>query len=371
MTAAVVPSRPFGPTRFRAMFSARQAWGWLAVAATLSAAGLPPASAQTRRYTVPELTRAMAPAVVFIGNVGPNGQVASIGSGFVVNPDGVIVTNYHVIEGAHGLQVKMKDGEVYDRVDVLDYDVRRDLAVLKVRPFKKLPALALAATLPEPGEEAVAIGNPQGLEHTVSVGVVSAYRQAEGYRLIQISVPISPGSSGGPLFNMEGRVIGITSAGVVAEGAQNLNFAVPIEYVKPLLEYRSVPVPIAEFTKKMSASAPAGRRTAPRGGEGEVQAWRVAHDHGDTFQSFCLGVLYLKGDKIGYTNESNVHTWEVPVAAVKEAAKNAVYGADKNAFHIRLVTGTNFNLVAVNDQLQFVPPDPIILAVITAQAAAR
>lgn len=371
MSAVVVPSRSHRPIRSHAAPQATRSWLVLPLAAALATAGLPAARAQARRYTVPELTRSMAPAVVFIGNVGPNGQVASIGSGFVVDPDGVIVTNYHVIEGAHGLQVKMKDGEVYDRVDVLDYDVRRDLAVLKIRPFKKLPSLALASTLPEPGEDAVAIGNPQGLEHTVSVGVVSAYRQAEGYRLIQISVPISPGSSGGPLFNMEGKVIGITSAGVVAEGAQNLNFAVPIEYVRPLLEYRSVPVPIAEFTKKMSGSAPAARRGAARGGEGEVQAWRVAHDHGDTFQTFCLGVLYLKGDKIGYTNDSNVHTWEVPVTAVKEAAKNAVYAADKNAFHIRLVTGTNFNLVAVNDQLQFVPPDPIILAVITAQSAAR
>lgn len=372
MPAAVVPSRSLPSPRSLAAPPARYPLV-LPLAAALTMAGSAAAGAQAKRYTVPELTRAMSPAVVFIGNVGPNGQVASIGSGFVVDPDGVIVTNYHVIEGAHGLQVKMKDGEVYDRVDVLDHDVRRDLAVLKIRPFKKLPFLALASTQPEPGEDAVAIGNPQGLEHTVSVGVVSAYRQAEGYRLIQISVPISPGSSGGPLFNLEGKVIGITSAGVVAEGAQNLNFAVPIEYVRPLLEYRSVPVPIAEFTKKMGGSSggPAARRSTARGGEAEVQAWRVAHDHGDTFQTFCLGVLYLKGDKIGYTNDSNVHTWEVPVTAVKEAAKNAVYGADKNAFHIRLVTGTNFNLVAVNDQLQFVPPDPIILAVITAQTAAR
>jgi len=120
----------------------------------------------------------------------------SIGSGFVVNPDGVIVTNYHVIRGANALQIKMKDGEIYDRVDVVDHDERRDLAVIKSRAFKKLPTLTLASEQPEPGEEAVAIGNPQGLEHTVSVGVVSAYRQAEGYRLMQISVPISPGSDG-------------------------------------------------------------------------------------------------------------------------------------------------------------------------------
>ncbi|MCC7242673.1 MAG: trypsin-like peptidase domain-containing protein [Acidobacteria bacterium] len=329
----------------------------------------PAPSAQAKRYTVPDLTKAMAPAVVFIGNVDGRGQVASIGSGFVVDPDGVIVTNYHVIEGASALQVKMKDGEIYDRVEVLDHDQRRDIAVLKIRAFKKLPVVTLASEAPEAGEEAIAIGNPQGLEHTVSVGVVSAYRQAEGYRLIQISVPISPGSSGGPLFNIKGEVIGITSAGVVAEGAQNLNFAVPIDYARPLIASKSPPVPIAEFSKKMGAPAKAapssrsgGSRSGRAGGSDEpLGAWRVVHDHGDVFENFCVGVFYFTEDKMGFTNDSHVHVWEVPLSALKEIGKNAVYGADKQAFHVRLVTNTNYNFVAVNDQLQFQPSDPIIL----------
>lgn len=83
----------------------------------------------------------------------------------------------------------------------------------KIRAFKPLPTLALGeSSMVEVGEDAVAIGNPQGLEHTVSAGVISAFRQAEGFRLIQTSGPISPGSSGGPLFDLTGRVIGITSA---------------------------------------------------------------------------------------------------------------------------------------------------------------
>ncbi len=322
-------------------------------------------SAQGKRYTVPELTKAMAPAVVFIGNVDERGQVQSIGSGFVVDADGVIVTNYHVIKGANALQVKMKDGEIYDRVEVLDHDERRDIAVLKIRAFKKLPVVALASEAPEVGEEAVAIGNPQGLEHTVSVGVVSAYRQAEGYRLIQISVPISPGSSGGPLFNIKGEVIGITSAGVVAEGAQNLNFAVPIDYARPLMNSKNSAVPIAEFSKKMGAAPKAGaaRQEGRSAGSDEpLGAWRVVHDHGDVFENFCVGVFYFTADKMGFTNDSNVHVWEVPRSAMREIAKNAVYGADKQAFHVRLVTGTNYNFIAVNDQLQFLPSDPIIIA---------
>jgi hypothetical protein len=320
-----------------------------------------------KRYTVPELARTMSPAVVFIGNANRKGEVESIGSGFVVDPNGTIVTNYHVIQGAHALQVKMLDGEIYDRVDVIDHDERRDLAA-----FKPLPAVTLGSGSVEPGDEAVAIGNPKGLEHTVSVGIVSAYRQAEGYRLIQISVPISPGSSGGPLFDMYGRVIGITSAGVIAEGAQNLNFAVPIDYVRPLLSGGGTPLPIAEFSAKVGGAKPAARAPARRGGSDEVRAvWNVAHDHGDSFKSFCLGKLYLTDEKVGYTNDVGVHVWEVPLSAVNRVAKNSFYASEVNAFHVRLVTNTNYNLVVVNDQLQFVAPDMIIYTIQKAIADAR
>ncbi len=318
------------------------------------------------RYTVPELVKTMAPAVVFIGKADAKGEVTAIGSGFVTDPSGVIVTNFHVIAGAAGLLVKMKDGEIYDRVDVVDYDQRRDIAVLKIRAFKALPSLALSDREIDPGEEAVAIGNPQGLEHTVSTGVISAFRQAEGYRLMQISVPISPGSSGGPLFTLDGKVIGITSAGVVAEGAQNLNFAVPIGYVRPLLSSKSAPIPIAEFSKTVGGGPkPAVAKAADRsGGSNEiVGVWAVAHDHGDTFKTFCLGQLYLSANAIGFRNDAGIHNWEVPVTAVREAAKNAIYASEKKAFHVKLTTGTNYNLIAINDQLQYVEPDIILIAI--------
>jgi hypothetical protein len=263
--------------------------------------------------------------------------VKSIGSGFVADPSGIIVTNFHVIRGASSLQVKMKDGEIYDRVEVLDYDQRRDIAVLKIRAFKTLPSLPLSDKEIDTGEEAVAIGNPQGLEHTVSTGVISAFRQAEGYRLMQISVPISPGS-----------------------------------YVRPLLASKSAPIPIADFTAKVGGAAPAAaaspRRSENSGRPPEfIGVWPVAHDHGDTFETFCLGKLYLTADVIGYTNDGKIHMWEVPLAAVREAAKNAVYGINKKAFHIRLTTGTNYNLIALNDQLQYLDPDNLLIAIATAK----
>jgi hypothetical protein len=288
--------------------------------------------------------------------------VDSIGSGFVVDASGLIVTNYHVIEGAQALQVKSLDGEIYDRVDVVDHDERRDLAVIKVRPFKPMPIVQLATSSPEVGEDAVAIGNPKGLEHTVTAGMVSAFRQAEGYRLMQISVPISPGSSGGPVFNLAGRVIGIATSQI--KEAQNLNFAVPIDYARPLIESKNTPLTVAEFTRKVGGAAPAAPAPARTASKQPVGAWAVAHDHGDTFSTFCLGRLYVTPQAIGYTNDAGIHNWEVPLDAVREVAKNAVYGVDKNAFHIRLTTNTNYNLVALNDQLQYVAPDMIILQVL-------
>jgi hypothetical protein len=356
-----------GPLRKKLAYSIACVW-LIGASGAWPAAQVAQTASQTSRYTVPELVKAMAPAVVFIGKADAKGNVTSIGSGFVTDASGVIVTNFHVISGAISLLVKMKDGEIYDRVDVLDYDERRDIAVLKIRAFKPLPTLALATRDIEPGEEAVAIGNPQGLEHTVSTGIVSAFRQADGYRLMQISVPISPGSSGGPLFSMDGTVIGITSAGVVSEGAQNLNFAVPIGYLAPLLASKGTPLPIAEFTKKVGGTNPSAataRTSDTRASRDELLgAWSVVHDHGDTFTTFCLGKLYLTADKIGFGNDSGVHNWEVPISAVREAAKNALYGSEKKAFHIRLTTGTNYNLIAINDQLQYVEPDVILIAIL-------
>jgi hypothetical protein len=152
---------------------------------------------------------------------------------------------------------------------------------------------------------------------------------------------------------------------VVGEGAQNLNFAVPIGYVRPLLASKATPLPIAEFTKSVGGAAspaPAARASDTRATRDEILgAWGAVHDHGDTFTSFCLGKLYLTTDKIGFTNDSGIHNWEVPVSAVREAAKNALYGSEKKAFHIRLTTGTNYT-IAINDQLR-TSADIILIAI--------
>ena len=337
----------------------------LAVMATVaSASATDPAPG--KRGSIPDLVAQASPAVVFIGNVGANGEVQSIGSGFVVKPEGVVVTNFHVIEGAKALQVKMLDGEIYDRIEVIDYDVRRDLAVLKIPAFKTLPTVPLGdASQVLVGQEAVAIGNPQGFEHTVTTGVVSAFRRTEGYRLMQISVPISPGSSGGPLFDLDGKVIGITTSQWVGERSQNLNFAVPAEYVRPLLETKSDPISVAELPQRQPEAPPQQAvQTSGPAGEEPLAAWGVAHDHGSNFDEFCIGYLYISRDVIGFTTEAGAHAWEVPLSGVEEVKKNSLYGSEYGAFHVKLITGTNYNFVAVNDELQYMSPDAILITII-------
>ena len=89
------------------------------------------------------------------------------------------------------------------------------------------------------------------------------------------------------------------------------------------------------------------------------------------FENFCLGTLFIADDKIGFTNEAGVHNWMVPLSAIKEVAKNAAYGADKQAFHIRLVTNSNYNLIVVNDQLQYLGPDMLIIEMMQAMRGGR
>jgi S1-C subfamily serine protease len=176
---------------------------------------------------------AMATAAVVLIEV-DIGKKSRQGSGFIVTQDGMILTNYHVIRDATNATVRLASGDVYDRVSVMATDERRDLAVLKVSGFS-LPTLGLGnSDSVHIGMDVVAIGSPMGLENTVSTGIVSGRRtEPRGFKLIQISAPASTGSSGGPVLNREGRVIGIAASQF--RSGQNLNFAVPINYARGML----------------------------------------------------------------------------------------------------------------------------------------
>lgn len=242
----------------------------VSVAAQSSTSRPYPHSARTMSKAVPpapmepkQILQRESPGIVLVTSVDASGKPIALGSGFVVRADGIVVTNFHVVQGAADAQIKLKDGEIYDSALVQDFDVRRDVVILKYRAMN-LPIVTLAqATTPvETGDRAYAIGNPEGLDYTISDGLISAQRVMEGTQMFQISVPISHGSSGGPLYNVYGQVIGITAAGMVGEGAENLNFAVPIKYVLPMLDSPPRNLTVAQVTQMV----PAREETAESGG---------------------------------------------------------------------------------------------------------
>lgn len=162
---------------------------------------------------------------------------SGFGTGFLVQANGTLVTNYHVIKDAQQIKVTLESGEVYRAAYLLRTDEEKDIAILRIEGAD-LPVLTLGnsdANATKVGEDVMAIGTPEGLEQTVSTGIVSGRRlMPPGYTLLQTTAPISHGSSGGPLLNRAGQSVGIMTS-FLAEG-QNLNFAVPINYVRGMLD---------------------------------------------------------------------------------------------------------------------------------------
>ncbi|MFT4530414.1 MAG: hypothetical protein COB58_06270 [Thalassobium sp.] len=174
------------------------------------------------------------------------------GSGFVVRGDGLIATNRHVIEDADSLEIHLANGEIYDRVFFVEDDQRRDLALLRI-PANNLSALAIADEGDlSIGDPIFVIGNPMGLQGTLSNGIVSAKRIVEGISIIQITAPISPGSSGGPVLNERGEVVGIATLSLLE--AQNINMAVPARYIDGLISIDSAPQLFQDVAHLLSGS---------------------------------------------------------------------------------------------------------------------
>lgn len=173
-----------------------------------------------------------------------SGQPLSLGSGFFVR-DGEIASNLHVVEGAARGYAKLVGQKTkYDIQGITAVDSERDLVILKVSA-SGAPALPLGSSdAAQVGESVYAVGNPQGLEGTFSQGIVSSIRDVGADKLLQITAPISPGSSGGPVLNGKGEVIGVSVA--TFRGGQNLNFAIPAIYLNALLGEVGTAKPLAQ-----------------------------------------------------------------------------------------------------------------------------
>lgn len=174
--------------------------------------------------------------VVLIENYDSKGNLKGIGTGFLATENGKVITNFHVIEGAKYVIVKFIDGKNYKVDGLINYDVDRDIAILKL-PIDSIEPVNLGdSDKIKVGDEIFVISNPLGLELTLTSGVISyVNRVIKGKTYIQYTAPTSPGSSGGPLFNKNGLVIGIVTAKIVSEGVEGINFAIPINDTKPLL----------------------------------------------------------------------------------------------------------------------------------------
>ena len=161
----------------------------------------------------------------------------SLGSGFIISNDGYIFTNNHVVEKADKILVKVSDDKEYE-AKIIGTDAKTDIALIKIKPLNSLPVVEIGdSDKVKVGEWVIAIGNPFGLEQTVTAGIVSAKGRVIGAgpydNFIQTDASINPGNSGGPLFSMDGRVIGINTA-IVAQG-QGIGFAIPINMAKSIL----------------------------------------------------------------------------------------------------------------------------------------
>jgi tetratricopeptide (TPR) repeat protein len=198
-------------------------FGWLAMAGPITAG-----------TELTKLVNDIRPAVVTVIVYDINQKVANIGSGFFIDQYGHLITNYHVLDGRYTARVKTADGSTYPIKLIVADSKETDLVKVQVDiPSKKFKWVKTADRLPSIAEQILVVGSPMGLEQTVSEGIVSSIREIPTVgEFFQMSAPISPGSSGSPVIDLQGNVVGVATFQMVR--GQNLNFAVSVKSVRKL-----------------------------------------------------------------------------------------------------------------------------------------
>lgn len=249
-----------------------------------------------------EVAKKTMPSVLLIKGI--TGQGESLGTGFVVSSDGKIATALHVIQDLKSGGVRLSNGEIFDSFSVLAFDQRKDLAIIKVSGFD-LPVVELGnSNEVSPGEQVVLIGSPQGLEGTITTGVISAIRELPdgGFKIIQTDAATNPGNSGGPLMNSRGQAVGMIDFKL--RGTENLNFALPINYIRGLLSNPPSPMTLDEmrarisgasdvFSTKNSTGFPARWKSLR---SGDIRILRFQEDY-----IYFEGVFSEEAQRLGYT----------------------------------------------------------------------
>ncbi len=181
-----------------------------------------------------ELVKSIQPAVATVVAYDANNNVANIGSGFFVNKYGHLITNHHVLVGKFGAEIRTADGSTYRVRTVVAESQETDLIKVSVDiPPEKVRWLSVSYQVPPVAQQVVVVGSPMGLEQSVSDGIISSVRKIPGLgTFFQMSAPISPGSSGSPVVNMKGKVVGVASFQFLR--GQNLNFAIASKSIRDL-----------------------------------------------------------------------------------------------------------------------------------------
>jgi S1-C subfamily serine protease len=259
---------------------------------------------------IPALVQKAKPAIVEIVTLDQQNNVLKTGTGFFISPDGMLLTNYHVISGGSSIMAKTPSGAVYFFKSFVSTSETNDVAELQFFATD-VPYLTLGSSLSAvEGQRVLVIGNPEGLEGTVSDGIISAFRV--GRTMIQITAPVSSGSSGSPVLDESGNVIGIATQ-VLKEG-QNLNFAISAETIRDAIARAAAitptPTPVVVVTPTPSVARISADGYYSRASEefkkGNYQAAiadyteaiRLKPDFADAFND--RGVVYLmlkQGDK--------------------------------------------------------------------------
>ena len=242
---------------------------------------------ERKSFTASEIFKLINPGTVEIKTYRLNQVYFGMGSGFFINEDGLLLTNYHVIDNARAYQATMSDGTVYDITKVIAYDKDKDIAILQAdTKGKKVPYLEIGTELPKVGDAVYAIGSSLGLTGTFSSGIVSYVNRTiddiPDVNFIQTTTPISSGNSGGPLVDEKGYVIGINSASYT-EG-QNLNLAVEISQYLDLKECNLTPEKL--FVKEGTLKYFFGEVLVK---EASISAGGQVLENGSTVQSTITG----------------------------------------------------------------------------------
>jgi tetratricopeptide (TPR) repeat protein len=204
---------------------------------------------------LPELVRSIQESVVTVITYDTDGTMSGQGTGFFVDREGHLITNYHVMAGAYSAEIRTRDGKTYRIESVVSEKEEVDLVKVRVRiPESGVRWVTVSGQAPEVAERILVVGSPLGLEQTVSEGIVSAVREIPEFgKVFQLSAPISPGSSGSPVVDRSGKVVGVVSFQTAI--GQNLNFAISGKEVLALEKLEST-VTVAQWTFSKSSGEP-------------------------------------------------------------------------------------------------------------------